>query len=196
MNRIGFFMALLAGVATFSVVAPSRASAAQKVAVVDVKRAMEATDHWKKAVAKLKVEKESREKSLEETRVGLKSKYEALLAQKELLTKENFETKARALETEQAQLARTFMVRQQELVYLEKAYYTQMIKRIESVVRQLAFEDKYLVIVDSGDESSPNVLYAKKGIDVTKKVIKSYNKLFSGKPLQEPKIPSAPAGQP
>ena len=193
MKRIGKVLWLTAAAL---VVAPTGALAAgQEVAVVDVKEAMKATKHWKQALAKLEKEKGSLEKTLEAKRNALKERAEGIMAQKAVLAPKNFEEKATELELDKNKLAQEFLRSQQQLQALEQGYAGQLIKRIEAVVRQIAFENKYLVIVDAGDEAQPNVLYAKRGIDITKKVIKAYAKNFGDKPLQQPRAPTAARGQ-
>ena len=187
--RIG---TILCFVTAAMLAAPSLAMAAGDVAVVDVQNAMRQTNHWKDALKKLEKQKATLEKDLEKDRKKLKGKYDALEAQKGVLQAKTFDEKLKKLEEEKAKLAQKFYLSQQQLANTEKAYAAQLIKRIEAIVRALAQQKDYLVIVDQGDEAQPNVLYAKKGADITKTVIKKYADVFAKQPLQDPKPRGAP----
>ena len=166
---------------------PLVASAANTlVAVVDVRKAMTSTKHWKDARSKLEAQKGELEGSLETKRKALKEKADALMNKRDVLAKDAFAAQARTLEKEQQALAQQLYQSQQKLAFLEKGYAGQMIKRIENVVRGIAYQKKYLVIVDTGDGATPNVLYAKKSADITPEVIKNYEKTFGKQDLVDP----------
>lgn len=186
--RIGVMIGFICAA---SMATPHLAAAADRVAVVDVKKAMQATDHWKEVIKKLEKQKGDLEKVLEADRVALKKKVEELQAQKDLITKDNFEEKMRALGKDKGILAQKLYASQQQLAVLEQGYTGQMLKRIEAIVRALAQRGEYLMVVENGNPAQPNVLYAKKGADITTDVIKAYSENFAKQPLEEPKMPGA-----
>lgn len=190
MKRIGMIACLFS-----MVLAGPAAYAADPVAVVNVKEAMKATKHWKQALSTLEKEKKTLEGSLEKDRKALKDKFEALKVQKDVLAPQNYQEKVKELETDQSKLANQFMVSQQKLAMLEKGFAGQLIKRIEAVVRSIAQQQRFMMIVDKGEEGSPNVLYAKSGTDITKMVIAAYGKAFGDKPLETPRLPTAAGGK-
>ncbi len=191
MIRFGTFMSL--GVLALLVATPTAAIAQTRgVATVDVKGAMKATKHWKEAFDALTKKKTELETKLEKTRTELKGKVDALVVQRDVLAPVMFREKMGELEKERVALAQELYRSQQILALMERELAGQMVKRIELVVRGLALEKELLLIVDSGDENQPNVLYQKKGTDITKTVVESYEKLFGDKPLRVPEFPEAP----
>lgn len=191
--RIGTLSVIMAAV---GLAAPAAAHAAdKKVAVVDVKAAMKASTHWKQAVSTLEKEKGKREETLKTAQDELKSRLDALAVQEGVMAPKIFNQKMAQLEEDKQKLAQEFMVNQQQLTMIEKSLASQMIKRIESIVRDLAARQKYMLIVDLGDESQPNVLYAKKGIDITNKVVAGYKKAFGEQPLRVPDLSKVQAPQ-
>ncbi|MEM7675122.1 MAG: OmpH family outer membrane protein [Myxococcota bacterium] len=174
--------------------APAAALAKKKeLVVVDVKKAMQSTKQWKEALKTLEKEKKDLEASLEKRRLKLREEAKNLEAQKAVLAPKVYNSKIEELDGKKQQLAQELMISQQKLAYLEKGYAGQLLKRIDLVVRRLARDNDYRMIVDAGEEGAPNVLYAKKGVDVTKKVIASYKKNFGETPLTEVQLPQQAA---
>ncbi|MEL7368666.1 MAG: OmpH family outer membrane protein [Myxococcota bacterium] len=198
MMRIGL---VSTAVAMIVAAAPAAATAKKtSLVVVDVKKAMKSTKQWQEALKKLEDQKKDLEATLEKRRLELREEAKNLEAQKAVLAPKNYNSKLQALDGKKRQLAQELMASQQKLAYFEKGYAGQLLKRIDLVVRRLARDNDYLMIVDAGEEGSPNVLYAKKSIDITSKVIASYKKNFGKTPLTEVKLPqpgaagAAPAG--
>ena len=76
------------------------------------------------------------------------------------------------------------MANQQQLSILEKKVTDQMLTRLEAIVREVAAQGDYSFVFDAGSDEKPNVLHAKRSIDITKQVIKLYKKHFGDKPLK------------
>ena len=186
-------IAMIAWLLTMVMAVPATVYAADPVAVVNVKEAMKATKHWKQALSALEKEKKTMEGSLEKERQALKEKFEGLKVQKDVLAPANYQVKVKELERDQQKLASQFMQSQQKLAMMEKGYAGQLIQRIELVVRNIAQKKRFLMIVDKGEQGSPNVLYMKKGTNITKEVIAGYESVFGDKPLQAPQMPTAAA---
>jgi len=180
------------GLAAILLCAPAAASAEVSVAVVDVRKAMEGTKHWKDAYGKLDKERTSRQTIIEAKKAELKQKKEALEAKKAVSDPKAIAAEEEALYNEAGMFMRQFQMSQQELTYLEKQLADQMLTRLEAVVRQLSSEKGYDFVFEKGLENEPNVLWAKKKVDITKQVARAYKKLFKDKPLKMPQPPQGP----
>lgn len=186
MRRAAYSLAL----AAFAL-APAGALAKPKieVAVVDVRKAMEATKHWKDAYSKLEKERTSRQALIEAKKAELKEKKEAFEAKKAVSDPSAIAGEEEALYREAGMFMQQFQLSQQQLTYLEKQLADQMLSRLEAVVRQLSAENDYDFVFETGFDGEPNVLWSRKGVDITKKVTAAYKKLYKGKPLEMPQMP-------
>ena len=126
------------------------------------------------------------------SRFSDESKKEAFEAKKAVSDPKAIAGEEEALYREANMFMRQFQMSQQELTYIEKMLADEMLKRLEVVVRQLSAQQDYDYVFETGFEDEPNVLYAKKGIDITPRVTKAYAELFKGKPLEMPKVPQGP----
>lgn len=171
---------------------PAAADAAPKVAVVDVRKAMEATPHWKDAFSSLEQERNKRQAVIEAKKDELRKKKEAFEAKKAVSDPNAIAAEEEALYREAGMFAQQFQLSQQELMYLEKQLADKMLRRLEAVVQQLAAEKGYDFVFEAGLDGSDNVLWSKKGVDITKKVTALYMKLYKDKPLPPPQLPQGP----
>jgi outer membrane protein len=185
MHNAAYFLA----VAAFITLAPQAAHAENKVGVVDVRRAMEATAHWKDAYGKLDKVRTERQLLIEGKKQELKTKKEALAAKKAVSDPKSIAKEEEALYREAGMFMRQFQMSQQELTYLEKQLADQMLTRLEAVVRKLSAERGYEFVFEAGLEGEPNVLWSQKKVDITADVAKAYKILFKDKPLEMPKLP-------
>ena len=193
MPRAAYSLSALVAILSFA--APSLAEAKLKLAVVDVRKAMEATSHWKKAYSKLEKERSSRQIVIEAKKKELKEKKEAFEAKKIVSDPKDIQQEEAALYREAQMFMQQFQMSQQELTYLEKQLADQMLVRIERVVNQISLEKGYDYVFEVGFDGEPNVLYSARGIDITRSVIKTYEKAYKGKPLQDPKLPQGRPGK-
>ncbi len=188
MHNAAYFLAL-AAVITLS---PAAAQAEERVGVVDVRRAMEATQHWKDAYGNLNKVRTERQLLIEAKKKELKDKKDVLAAKKAVSDPKSIAKEEEALYREAGMFMRQFQMSQQELTYLEKQLADQMLTRMEAVVRKLSAEKGYDFVFEVGLEGEPNVLWSKKKVDITTDVAKAYKILFKGKPLETPKLPDRP----
>jgi Skp family chaperone for outer membrane proteins len=169
--------------ALFLFAAPLAAEAQVKTAVVDVQKVMNATTHWKSAVADLEKDRKLKQASLESKQKELKDRKEKLDAKK-AVSDPNATIKDEELLFKDAQeLTQAFLMQQQELTGWEKRITEAMLERIELVVREVALTGDYEYVFEVGPEQTPNVLYSRKDIDITQKVIDTYAKRYKDKGL-------------
>lgn len=159
------------------------AQAAPKLAVVDVQKVMEATDHWKEAVKRLEAERVSRQAVLEKKQKELRKKNEQIEAKAAVVAPEALLQEKEELQRDAAELTEAFMQNQKALTYLEQGVTDMMLTRVNAVVRQISMQEDYEFVFETGPEAAPNVWYAVKKIDITKRVTDAYGKAYKDKPL-------------
>jgi Skp family chaperone for outer membrane proteins len=174
--------ALSLALTLFAVPAPAEAQV--KTAVVDVEKVMNATDHWKSAVAQLEADRKLKQAALETKQKELKDRKEKLDAQKAVSAANSTIKEEEALFKDAQELTQAFLQQQQELTAWEKRITEAMLERVELVVREVALVGDYEFVFETGPVQTPNVLYADKKIDITSKVIDTYGKRYKGKPLE------------
>lgn len=177
------------GVAAVLLCAPAAALADVSVAVVDVRKAMEGTEHWKDAYGKLEKERTSRQALIEAKKAELKKKKEDLEAKKAVSDPAKIAVEEETLYKEAGMFMQQFQMSQQELTYFEKQLADQMLTRLEAVVRQISMDKGYDFVFEAGLPGEPNVLWSKPKVDITKQVATLYKTLFKDKPLEMPKRP-------
>lgn len=172
-------------VAAVVLAAPAVAAAAgPKLAVVDVKRVMDAVPEWNSVVEGLK-------KDWQKKQAKLEADQDALRKQKEALDNKRLIADPKAIAEEQSQLmqhaqalADTFMKEQKMIAQQEMVLKEQMLRRIEPLVNQIATENDYAYVFEVGTDQAPNVLYAADKIDITSRVVARYKQAFKGKPFE------------
>ncbi len=162
---------------------PSLASAALKVAVVDVHKTMNATKHWKQTVKRLEKERKEKQAVLEAKQAELRSRKEKLDAKKAVSDPKATLPEQEELFRDAQLLTQAFLKTQNELAATEKRYTDMMLSRIERVVSELSLEADYTFVFEMGTEDAPNVLHSSKSVDITDKVIRLYKKRYKDKPL-------------
>lgn len=165
--------------------------------VVDVQKVMEATPEWTTEVSKLKRDWEKKKSELEAHQSELRKQKEALDAKRVVSDPNAVAEEERGL-LEQANKFRMALIQaQQVFTRREAALKEAMLSRIERVVYAIAEKGDYEYIFETGTLESPNVLYAKKGLDLTNEVITRYKRAYKDKPLEIPDVspPATPVPQ-
>lgn len=160
-----------------------------KFGVVDVRTAMKKTKHWKDAYAKLEREKNQRQGLIEVEKTKLKEKRDALEAKKAVSDPKALAQEEEALAMEAQKFMRQFQMNQQMLSVMEQQLADQMLQRMEAVVKTISRQMELDFVFEAGFDGKPNVLYAAKGVDITNKVAKAYEKAYKDQPLKEPQLP-------
>lgn len=163
---------------------PSVATAAIKVAVVDVQAVMNSTNHWKKAVEKLESDRKAKQAVLESKQRELRERKEKLDAKKAVSAADATIKEEEALFQDAQQLTQQFMQQQKELSAWEQRITSEMLQRVELVVREVSLRGDYEFVFEQGSADQPNVLYADDSVDITKQVIALYKKRYKDKPLK------------
>ncbi len=147
------------------------AQADDKIAFVDLQRALEETNDGKTAKSRLKADFDQKQKELD-------AKQEELKKMKEALDKKAAMMKPEALQKEQAdfqqrfaQLQETFMRLQKDLAQKEQDATRGILARLSQVVGKIAEREHFAMVL----ERSSAVVYGQPSLDITNEVIRMYN---------------------
>lgn len=157
---------------------PLTAWASPTWAIFDSQRAMESTKHFKEAKAAFDKEFESRKKRFEAAQEELKTKLESLQAKKAVAATGVFDEEEKALQQQGMELQQLYMKSQRELQLFDEKLKAQLFRRLEVVVKQYADTSEVTFVIDAS-----KVLFRKKELDVTDRVLKLYEKAFGDKPI-------------
>lgn len=164
-------------------VSPSVASAGP-IAVVDVQKVMNSTQHWKDVVQFLEKQRVTRQTDLELKQKTLKERKDKLDAARAVSAPAAIQADEEKLMLDAQQLGQVYMQSQQELTQLEKRATDMMLTRVETLVRELATQADYAFVFEMGTPDAPNVLYSAANIDISDQVIQLYDKYFKDKPIE------------
>ena len=163
--RIGIAYALVGGFVA------RLAHADDKLAFVDLQRALEETNDGKAAKNKLKADFDQKQKELDAKQEELKKMKEDF-DKKSALMKEDAKQKAAAeLQQRFMQLQETFQRLQKDLAAKEQEATRGILARLSQVVQKIAEREHFAMVL----ERSASVVYGQPSLDVTNEVIRMYN---------------------
>lgn len=168
-------LALALGLSALTL-APRLARAEQKIAYVDLQRAIEETDDGKKVKARLKSEFEKKQKELDQRQEELKKMKAELDRQRAVLSKEAMATKEQEFAQKFQQLQETYMRLQQDLQRKEAEEMQRLIKKMSAIVAQIAQAEGVTYVF----ERNAGLLYAPPALDLTNELIRKYNSAGGG----------------
>jgi outer membrane protein len=174
MNRRIFAFAI-ASVLVGGVVS-SQALADDKIAYVDLQRALEETNDGKAAKSRLKSDFDKKQKELDEKQEELKKAKEDF-DKKSSMMKEEAKNKAAAeLQQRFLQLQEIFARLQKDLASKEQDATRGILAKLSGVVQKIAERENFAMVL----ERSSSVVYGKPALDITNEVIRMYNQSASG----------------
>lgn len=177
--RPSLWCAALAALMATQLGTSSVALAADKTwAVFDSKRAMEMTRHFAQAKKALEGQLNKSKTKLEKEKTKLEARRNELQAKKAVASSAALVEEEGKLVQDEQQLGQALMRSQRELALFEQKIKEQLFGRLEVAVQEVADAGGHTFVIDAG-----RVLYYVDGIDITKKVVKSYEKRFGDKPL-------------
>lgn len=184
------FRALAAlALAAFLLLGASPAFAQSKIAVIDTQRAIMETEDGLRVQAMLKKLFDTRQSELDAKQRGLAVDKEAL--EKEMqagkTSKELLQKKYESLMQQQAELQAQLVDAQREMQRKEREMTTPIWQGMMSIVRRLASQEGFEVIVDKA--AAP---YFRADLELTDRVIQMYN-AGSAPPAEAPPAAPAPA---
>ncbi len=144
---------------------------ADKIAVVNMQRAIEETNDGKAALSKLKAEAERKQKELEQKRDELKKMDEDLAKQATVLKPDVLEKKKQELQQKLAQWQEAVMRSQKELQEKEQQATQPIINKLLRAIDFLANRDKFTLVVRQDVVLWPQG----SAMDITNEVIRKAN---------------------
>ena len=162
-------LALVAAVMLWSM-APT--AFAQKIAVVDLQRAIQETEDGRKAKAKLKKLFKKRQDGLDKKQNELLKLKEELEKKRSVLTPEAMQSKVEDYQKQLVALQQVYMENQRELASKEQELTKGIVERMERILRRLGQKKGYTLILERGEAG---VIFVPSNLDLTDVVIQKYN---------------------
>jgi len=177
---------LFAALAFFLFGAAARAD--QRVAVVDVQRAVMQTEDGLRAQATLKKVFDNRQQELNRKQQELGRQKDDIEKQSKVLSKEALQKRVDEWQKQMMELQTTFQEYSKDLEKRQKEMTDPIFEKIMGIVRRLATTENYDVVIDKA-----TVAYVRTDLDLTDKCIQLYN---SGGATAAPAPAPAPAPKP
>lgn len=146
------------------------AHAEQKVAVVDVQRAVASTEDGLRAQATLKKLFDSRQQELNKKQVDLQKQREELDKQAKVLPKDAIEKRASEWQKQMMELQQIFVEYNKELEKKQKELTDPVFEKVMGIIKRLAANENIDVVMDKA-----TVAYVRTDLDLTDKLIQMYN---------------------
>jgi len=175
---LGTALFLLAGIA----------SAEQKVAVVDVQRAVASTEDGLRAQATLKKHFDSRQQELNKKQTDLQRQREEIDKQAKVLPKDALEKRVNEWQKQMMDLQQIFVEYNKELEKKQKELTDPIFEKVMQIIKRLATTDNIDLVVDKA-----TVAYVRGDLDLTDRAIQMYNSGGGGGGGAAPAPAPAPA---
>jgi outer membrane protein len=147
-------------------------ASAQKIAYVDLQRALNEVDEGKQAKARLQKDFAKKQKKLDQQQNEVKKLKEELEAGV-MLSDEVKRQKAMVLQQKMYELQQLYFQLQQELSQAEAKATKKIFDKMGTIIEKIGKEKGYDLILEKTESS---VLYAKSGMDITDELVKRFNK--------------------
>ncbi len=164
------------------------ASAQQKVAVVDVQRAVASTEDGLRAQATLKKMFDSRQQELNKKQTDLQRQREDIDKQAKVLAREALEKRVAEWQKQMMELQQVFLEYNKELEKKQKELTDPVFEKVMQIIKRLASTESIDLVVDKA-----TVAYVRGDLDLTDRCIQMYNSGAGGAPAGGG-APAAPAG--
>lgn len=152
-------------------VAPVAHAAEQKLAYVDLQKALEETDDGKKAKARLKSDFEKKQKELDEKQDELKKMKDEFDKKAPMMKPEAQQAEAKKLQDRFVELQQIYARLQQDLAKKEQDATGGILRKLQMVVGQIAEKQNFTLVL----EKNSSVVWGAASLDITAEVIRSYN---------------------
>jgi outer membrane protein len=164
------------GVAMAAVCAGGVAKADQKIAIVNIQRAIEDTAEGKAAIGTLKGEVDRKQKEIESKKEELKKLDEELAKQEAVLKPEALQKKKQELQQKFGALQEAAMRAQRELAEKEMKITGPLQEKVLRAIAQIAQRDRFTLVL-----RADMVLWPQQSeMDITNEVIRKANEIKGG----------------
>ncbi len=148
--------------------------AALKIGYIDLDKAISESNEWEKAKKTLEDMRRTKQTLIDEKGNEIKKLEEELEKQASILTPKSIEDKQDHLKKVYRDYQRMAKDFQEELQKKEAGFIQEIQKDLVEVVNKIAKEEDYTIIFE---RRISGILYSRKEIDITEKVIKDYNEI-------------------
>lgn len=155
-----------------STVAPDLYAQTQRIAVVDLQRALNETEDGRRAKARLKRLFKRRQQELDKAQNELKVLKEDIERQKNVLSREALQKRVEDYQKAFIELQSTYVEYQRELAEKEAQLTREIIARMEQILRRLGQAEGYTLIIERNEAG---VVWVPTNLDLTDVVIQRYN---------------------
>lgn len=163
------------------------ASADQKIAVVDVQRAVASTEDGLRAQATLKKLFDNRQQELNKKQTDLQRQREEIDKQAKVLPKDALEKRVNDWQKQMMELQQIFVEYNKELEKKQKELTDPVFEKVMQIIKRLATSENIDVIMDKA-----TVAYVRGDLDLTDRCIQMYNSGAGGSAPAAPAAPAAP----
>ena len=152
-------------------VAARVAHAEDKIAFVDLQRALEETNDGKAAKSKLKADFDKKQKELDEKQEELKKMKESFDKKQALMKPDALQKEQADLQSRFMQLQETYARLQRDLAGKEQEATRGILQRLQMVVQKIAEREHFVMVF----ERQSSVVWGQPSLDITNEVIRMYN---------------------
>jgi outer membrane protein len=167
---------------------PTTARAQQKIAYVDLQRALNEVEEGKAAKAGLKREFDQKQKLLDERKTEFDKLRGEMEKQSAVMSDEARREKQADLERRGAELQGFFVQLQKELSDREREATRGIFEKMHGLVKEIADAEGVAVVI-----ASEALIYAQPSLDLTNELVRKYNGRFKPGAAAPPKSAAAPA---
>ena len=144
-----------------------------KIGYVDMQKAIQSTGAGKKAKKNLETAFNKKKEELQKKEADIKKMNEDFEKKKLVLSDEVKQRKANELRTEMMKYQEMVGKSQLAIQKKERDLTMPIVKKLRGLLEKIAKSDNYTVILEKSEQS---VLYAKKEIDLTERLVKDFEK--------------------
>jgi outer membrane protein len=142
-----------------------------KIGFIDMQKAIQTTSAGKKAKATLETEFNKKKKELESKEEALKKMGEDLQKKNLVLSDEVKAKKQQDFQQEMMKYRELVGKSQEEIQKKERDLTAPIIKKLQEIIADVARKDNYTMILEKSEQA---VLWAKKDIDLTDRLVKEF----------------------
>lgn len=152
---------------------PLAAQADTKIGYIDMQKAIQETGNGKKAKKELEDEFNKKKKELEKMEADIKKKGEDFEKRSGVMNEDARNKKQAELNADMRKYQETAGKAQMEIQKRERDLTQPIVTKLREILEGIAKKDDYTVILEKAENS---VMWAKKDIDLTERVVKEYDK--------------------
>lgn len=160
------------GLILASLVSTSAIAAEVKIGYIDMQKAIQETAAGKKAKKELEEEFNKKKKDLEKKEADIKKMHEDFEKRSMAMNEDARMKKQQEIRAEMGKYQEVAGKAQMEIQKRERDLTQPIVTKLRSIIDEIAKKEEFTVILEKAENS---VMWAKKDIDLTERVIKAYD---------------------